>query len=180
MTIKFTSKGVKITGAQKAYTEKQLKRIEKISGDIMNTEVIVTHEKLNYKVEITVKTKLNSYHIENSNPILKQALRTTLNTLKSQAKKNKEKLKKDRQRTGRLAAMKRSVSRKPIEAGTETPPDKITVSNNYSRKPLSVEEAIFFLKESKENAYLFTNAETNKMAVVFFTRNNKISIIEEN
>jgi putative sigma-54 modulation protein len=180
MTIKFTAKGVKITGAQKAFTEKQLKRIEKISGDIMNAEVIVTHEKLNYRVEIAMKTKLNSYHIENSDPILKQALRTNLNILKSQAKKNKEKLKKDRQRTGRLAAVKRSVSRKLMETGMEAQPDKITVSNNFSKKPMSVEEAIFFLKESKENAYLFTNAETSKMAVVFFDKGNKISIIEEN
>jgi putative sigma-54 modulation protein len=184
MSIRFTSKSVKFTGALKAFTEKQLRKIEKISGDIMDCEVIVVQEKLSYKVEITLKTRLNSYHIEGSDSILKQALRTALNTLKAQAKKNNEKLKNDKKRTSRLDKIKESImgpSRvTPQAEESRVGGDNITVSNNYSRKPLSVEEAIFFLKDSEENAYLFTNTETNKMSVVFFNRNNEISIIEAN
>ncbi|MCK5075407.1 MAG: HPF/RaiA family ribosome-associated protein, partial [Calditrichia bacterium] len=96
MSIKFTSKNVKLTGALKGFTEKQLRNIEKISGDIIDAEVIVSEEKLDLRVELTLKTKLHSYHIEDRDPIQKQALRSVLSTLKSQAKKNKEKLKKDK------------------------------------------------------------------------------------
>ncbi len=183
MSIRFTSKSVKFTGALKAFTEKQLRKIEKISGDIMDCEVIVVQEKLSYKVEITLKTRLNSYHIEGSDSILKQALRTALNTLNAQAKKNNEKLKGDKKRTSRFGKIKESImgpSRGTQSEASDMAGEKITVSNNYSRKPLSVEEAIFFLKDSDENAYLFTNTETNNISVVFFNRNNEISIIEAN
>ncbi|HLP49212.1 MAG TPA: sigma 54 modulation/S30EA ribosomal C-terminal domain-containing protein, partial [Candidatus Kapabacteria bacterium] len=59
-----------------------------------------------------------------------------------------------------------------------TSKENVTVLENYSRKPLSVEEAVFFLKDSGENAYMFPNVETNRMAVVFFNKNKTISIIE--
>jgi putative sigma-54 modulation protein len=185
MSIKFTSKNVKFTGALKGFTEKNLKAIERISGDIIDAEVIVNEEKLDFKVEISVKTKLHSYHIEDRDPILKQALRTTLNTLKAQAKKNKEKLKKEKKRRNKNGILSRFKGGEPAAAvPTEPEPvdtnraESVTVSENFSRKPLSVEEAIFFLKESGENAYMFTNVETDKMAVIFYDNSKNISIIE--
>ncbi len=179
MSIKFTSKNVKLTGALKAFTEKNLKSIEKISSDIIDAEVIASEEKLDFRVEITAKTKLHSYHIEDRNPILKQAIRSTLNTFKAQAKKNKGKLKKEKKRAKKTDAFKKFAGAKtePIEIPSKSTPE-VTVSENFSRKPLSVEEAIFFLKESGENAYMFSNVETDKMSVVFFNKNNNISIIE--
>jgi len=185
MSVKFTSKNVKFTGALKAFTEKQFKNIERISGDIIDAEVIATEEKLDFRVELTIKTKLHSYHIEDRNPILKQALRATLNTLKAQAKKNKEKLKKEKKRKNKGGVFKRFTSPEGVPLDTidlkeETPANQLMVSDNFSRKPLSVEEALFFLKESGENAYMFMNAETNKMAVVFYNKNKSISIIEAN
>jgi len=183
MSIKFTSKNVKFTGALKAFTEQNLQTIEKISGDIIDAEVIIAEEKLDFRVEITLKTKLHSYHIEGHDPILKQALRSSLNTLKGQAKKNKEKMKNEKKRH-----TKEDINKQFAENGDDAPesPNRtdsegtknVTVSENYSRKPLSIEEAIFFLKDSGENAYMFPNVETDKMAVVFYDQSKRISIIE--
>ncbi|MCU0286218.1 MAG: ribosome-associated translation inhibitor RaiA [Acidobacteria bacterium] len=179
MSINFTSKSVKFTGALKAYTEKNLESIEKISGNIIDAEIIATEEKLGFKVEITVKTNLNTYHIQDRDPILKQAIRKILNTLKTQAKKNKEKLKEEKKRANKGDLLKgfEAAEEEAIEPQEITKED-VTVLDNYSRKPLSVEEAIFFLKDSGENAYMFPNVETNRMSVVFFNKNKTISIIE--
>ena len=182
MSINFTSKNVKLTGALKAFTEKQLAGIERISGQFIDAEVIVAEEKLNYTVEMSLKTRLHTYHIESKNPILKQALRSVLSSLKTQARKNKEKMKKERKRSGRQSLF----SSQPVEIDeleTGKPPDgtpKVAISNNISRSPLTVEEAIFFLKESGENALMFTHAETDRLAVIFFNKNAELSIIEAN
>ncbi|UCH94873.1 MAG: HPF/RaiA family ribosome-associated protein [Candidatus Aminicenantes bacterium] len=185
MSIKFTSKSIKLPGAMKAFAEKNLTSIEKISGEIIDAEVIVSQEKLDYKVEVSVKTRMQSYHLEDKNPILKQALRTTLNTLKAQAKKTKEKLKKDKKRrnkektgTFKQFAARAAAGPREVASGEENLLEKIRVSNNYSRKPIPVEEAIFFLKESGENAYMFTNAETNRLSVIFYDDGKNLSIIE--
>jgi ribosomal subunit interface protein len=176
MSIKFTAKGVKLPGAMKAFAEKNLKSIEKISGEIIDAEVIVSQEKLDFKVEISVKTRMHSYHLEDNNPILKQALRTTLNVLKAQAKKHKEKLKKDKKR--RTKNISESGEVLEVISREEKVPEKIRVSNNYSRKPIPLEEAIYFLKESGENAYMFTNVETNRLSVLFYDDSKSLSIIE--
>lgn len=181
MSINFTSKSVKFTGALKAFTEKNLESIEKISGNIIDAEIIATEEKLGFRVEITVKTNLNTYHIQDRDPILKQAIRKILNTLKIQAKKNKEKLKEEKKRVNKGDILKGYggvQEEEPGEPQERTLKEEITVLENYSRKPLSVEEAVFFLKDSGENAYMFPNVETNRMAVVFFNKNKTISIIE--
>jgi putative sigma-54 modulation protein len=187
MSINFTAKNVKLTGAQKAFAEKNLQSIEKISGEIIDAEIIVNEEKLDFKVEMTVRTKLHSYHVEDKDPILKQALRSALNTLKAQAKKNKEKLKLEKKRGNKekQGIISRLVGKETPEEETKEPvkkatPANITVSQNFSKKPITMDEAIFFLKESDENAYMFANAETNKMSVIFYDNEKNISIIEEN
>lgn len=180
MSINFTTKSVKLTGALKAFTEEHLKGIEKLSGDIIDAEVIISEEKLNFKVEITVKSKLHSYHIEDSDPILKQAIRKTLNTLKAKAKKDKDKMKEKRPANHKFADEDAAGLPGAESADTSEKPrtDAIIISGNVSRKPLTIEEAIFFLKDSGDNAYLFTNVETNKMSVVYFNKDNKLAFIE--
>lgn len=176
MSINFTLKNVKFTGALKGFTEKKIKSIEKISGDIIDADIIVSEEKLNFKVEISLKTKLHSYHIESKNKILKQALRDSLNTLKLQAKKNKEKIKKETKRKSKKSIIPTFLSN---DQGEKSKNPRVLISTNYSKKPLTVEEAIIFLKESKDNAFLFINSDSNKHAVVYYNKDSEISIIEE-
>ncbi len=179
MSIKFTSKNVKFPGALKGYAEKSLKNIEKFSGGIIDSEVLVSEEKHGFKIEINIKTKMNNYHVVSTEPLIKQALRNAFNSIKTQAKKNKEKLKGDKRRSKGNFLQGFFGGDQPLpEEKEDGGPDRIQISRNYSPKPLSLEEAVFFLKESGENAYLFLNVETNNIAVVFFTRNNEISLID--
>jgi putative sigma-54 modulation protein len=187
MSINFTTKNVKMPGALKAFIEKHLQDIEKIAGTIIDAEVIVNEEKLSFKVEISLKTRLNSFYAEDRNKILKQAVRNTINTLRSQAKKNKEKLKEEKKRTNNKGFFKRTLgfmagerNEAPEGDEPETTPaaENIIISDNFSAKPITVEEAVFFLKESGENGYMFINSETNRLAAVFFGKKGSISLIE--
>jgi putative sigma-54 modulation protein len=183
MSINFATKNIKMPGALKAYIEKNLHDIEKIAGAIIDAEVIINEEKLAFKVEINLKTRLNSFNAEDHNKLLKQAVRNTLATLRSQAKKSKEKLKEEKKRSSDKGFFKRTlgfVTREKNEAPEAAKSGKILLSENYSVKPISVEEAVFFLKESGENGYMFVNSETNRLAAVFLGKNGSISLIEPN
>lgn len=182
MSISFTGKNLKLTGAQKGFTEKKLRAIEKISGDIIAADVILTQGKLDVKVEINIKTKLYNYNVEENDPILKQAVRSALANLKKQVKKNKDKIKEEKKRE-RSNLQKKDYAF--VEEQDDSPDkskkdiDNITILNNYSKKPLSIEEAAFYLKDSNENAYMFRNSDTDKATVIFYNKNNSLSIIEE-
>jgi hypothetical protein len=71
-----------------------------------------------------------------------------------------------------LVSGERSETR--IQPGAEN----ILISDNFSRKPITVEEAVFFLKESKENGFMFINSETSRMTGVFINTQGSISLIE--
>jgi putative sigma-54 modulation protein len=181
MNINFITKNVKFPGALKAYAEKQLQSIEKIAGDIIEAEVIVGEEKILFKVEISLKTRLGSFYSEERDRILKQALRSTLNTIKSQAKKTKEKLKEEKKRQGSKEVFHRFPDRTAGETAAtkvEERKERVLISDNFSRKPITVEEAIFYLKESSENGFMFINSDTHKMAAVFLNRHGGISLVE--
>ena len=181
MNINFITNNVKFSGALKAYTEKQLQSIEKIAGDIIETEVIVCEEKIQFKVEISLKTRLKSFYSEERDPLLKQALRSTLSTIKSQVKKSKGKLKEGKKHMGSKEFLNRfpeGIVEETAETQDEGGKDRVLISGNFSRQPLTVEEAIFYLKENKENGFMFINSDTNRMAAVFFNRQGSISLVE--
>jgi putative sigma-54 modulation protein len=181
MSINFAAKNVKIPGALKAFIEKHLLDIEKIAGQIIDAEVIVNEEKLSFKVEISLKTRLNSFYAEGRDKILKQAVRNTLATLRHQAKRSKEKIKEEKKRSGARGFFKRTLERMTGERGEipeTSPAGNILLSDNYSPKPITVEEAVFFLNESGEGGYMFINSETNRMAGVFRNPQGGISLIE--
>lgn len=189
MSINFSTKNIKMPGALKAYTEKHLHDIEKIAGAIIDAEVIVHEEKLSFRVEITLKTRLNSFYAEDRNKLLKQAVRNTLGTLRNQAKKSKEKLKEEKKRTSDKGFFKRTLgfmtgerneAREGDDAAEKSKSGAILISDNFSSKPISVEEAVFFLRESGENGYMFINSESNRLATVFLGKNGSISLIEPN
>jgi putative sigma-54 modulation protein len=189
MSINFSTRNIKMPGALKAYTEKHLHDIEKIAGAIIDAEVIIDEEKLMYKVEISLKTRLNKLYAEDRNKILKQAVRNTLATLRSQAKRNKEKIKEEKKRTSERGFFRRTLGfvtgeRNEAAEGSGSAaaaqPAEILISENYSTKPISVEEAVFFLQESGENGYMFVNSETNRLAAVILGKNGSISLIEPN
>jgi ribosomal subunit interface protein len=186
MSINFVAKNAKMPGALKAFIEKHLRDIEKIAGEIIDAEVIANEEKLSFKVEISLKTRLNSFYAEGRNKILKQAVRDTLATLRSQAKKSKEKIKEEKKRSGARGILKRTLGLVTGERSERGEPadsrggDRILLSDNFSRKPITVEEAVFFLNESGEGGYMFINSETNRMAGVFRNPQGGISLIEPN
>jgi len=187
MSINFVHRNVKMPGALKAFAEQHLADIEKIAGEIIDAEVIVNEEKLQFKAELSLKTRMDSFHAVGRAKILKQALRDALNTLRGQAKRSKEKIKESKKRAGAKgismatvaldAGRRRERGRRPPAPERE---DGIVISDNYARQPITVDEAVFFLNESGENGYMFLNAETNRLAAVFRNRQGGVTLIEPN
>jgi ribosomal subunit interface protein len=190
MSINFAAKNVKMPGALKAYVEKHLLDIEKIAGEIIDADVIVHEDKLQFRVEISLKTRLHSFYAEERNKILKQAVRNTLDTLRHQAKRQKEKIKEEKKRDGAKGISMATVGLVPEKRGRRDDRGErggaaagagaILISENYARQPITVEEAVFFLNESRESGYMFINSETNRMAGVFRNPQGGVSLIEPN
>ncbi len=175
MKINFTAKNQKIPGALKGYVETKIESLEKISGTIINAEVILSEEGNSNKAEIMLKTKNSSFHAIGEEKILKQAIKSALDKIKSQAKKEKEKNSGQNSRKKiKLISLEQETS-KDVSNEEE---QNIIISENVSSKPISVDEALIFLEESGDNAFGFINIDTEKFTVIYKNTNKGISIIE--
>ena len=163
MNIKFVAKNVKLSGALKAFIERQLRSIEKIGGDIIGVEVFVSQQKLNFKVEIIVKTKQHSYHAEDKSQILKQATRETLNALKSQIKKNKEKLKIVKKRSNKTSFREKFLKFGKPEVEKTVNQSKIAISDMILKKPSRFNQDEFEIMKQHTflGARLFLNSQSD-------------------
>jgi len=176
MSINFTAKNVKLTDSLKEAIESKLAGLEKISGPMISAEVMLQDEKNECRVEISLKTAHRAYHVEGRNGSIKQALTDAMEKLKTQARKDKEKdVTHDKKKTPVKAVFQEDAA-----AGGEREAGQaaIVISASRSRKPLTVEEAVFFLQECDENAYMFENAETHRWSVVFRNGQGGVSLIE--
>jgi len=176
MNFTFTSKNTRLPDQFKDLVKTQLKEIEKFCGQVIEGQLIVNEQKAEYKIEISIKTNLNSFYAEDRDKVLKTALRKVLANLKTQAKKIKEKVKDDKTRV-KKTQLKTKEENPPKKARVGSRP-KLINSDNFSKKPITVEEAIFFLNESKENGYVFINVETNRIASIFKNDDGSISYVE--
>jgi len=182
MNVIFTAKNIKLSGAIKGFIREKLLPLEKIEGPIIDVEVIINKEKINYVAELLIKTKLNYYQSKQSHKILKQALRESLKNIRRQIKKNKAMIK-DKKRI--LSRSRQREQTTPAEGYVDPatrasqPPVPVEMVSNYLSKPVTIAEAVEHLKKSGENALLFKNRENKKTSVVFYNRKKSVCLIEE-
>ena len=177
MSINFTAKNVKLTDSLREAIESKLAGLEKISGPMISAEVMLQDEKNESRVEISLKTDHRAYHVEGRNGTIKQALTEAMEKLKTQARKDKEK---EVTHDKKKIPVKEVFKEESVVEGDdrEVGPVTIELSASRSRKPLTVEEAVFFLQECEENAYMFENADTHRWSVVFRNGQGGVSLIE--
>lgn len=180
MSVNFTLRNVNLDDDWQALAVKQLKNLEKVLGEIIGGEVVVSEEKHNHRVEISLKTRNSGFHAEGRDPKAEQALRNALQVLKTQAKRNKEKTKEEKKRVRGKSWLQKLVPSGAEKVAIKAENDAVEISDSFSKKPMTVEEAVFFLREKGENAFMFVNSESGRMATLFINREGGLSLVEPN
>ena len=162
MKITYTARKVNLRDNFKERVEKKLRKFEKIFSEDAQAFVVVTLDKSSQTVEITIKDNHMVYRAEKTMPEMNDALDKCIDILGRQLRKNKARLEK-RLRSGSLDEL---VA--PVEEPEETEEDYTVVrTKSIPVKPISVEEAILQMNMVGHKFYMFTNAETGDVNVVY-------------
>ncbi len=140
--------------------EKRLQKVEKLFGEDANAKVTATVEKTCHSVEVTVTKSGMIFRAEERAENMKDALDECVDSLIRQIRKNKTRLEK-KIRSGVLDDFVL-----PEEVEEETEFDVIR-EKNVALKPQSVDEAILQMNMLGHQFYMFLNAETGKVNVVY-------------
>ena len=175
MKVTYTGRNVNLRDNFKVRVEKKLKKFDKIFSDSAKAHVVATVEKNTQTVEITIKDNKMVYRVEKSMPEMNDAVDKCIDALSRQLRKNKTRLEK-KLHSGSIDALYEAES---IEADVEDEDGfEVVKSKQIPIKPISVEEAILEMNLVGHKFYMFTNAETGEVNVVYLRDDGKYGLLQ--
>lgn len=171
MTITITGRKVTLKDSFKERVEKKLKKFDRFFDDEAQANVTVTLGKNRQTVEVTIKSSGMIFRAEETQPLMEDALDKVTDALVRQIRKNKTKLEK-RLRENAFDAI--NMADEVIE---ETD-FKIVKAKKFPVKPLDVEEAILQMNMLGHEFFMFRNATTGEINVVYRREDGDYGILE--
>jgi len=157
MNLSITAKNIEVTDALRGYVEKKMSRLEKIT-DINEIWVTLSVEK--YRQIVDVKLNADGEIIkakETSKDMY------TSEVLERQLRRLKERYE-DRRK---ITASKTEITTEPR-----------IIMENFTLRPMSVEEAVTYLEAAKEQFMVFENVENGKVSILFCKTDGNYGLIE--
>lgn len=174
MKITYTGRNVNLRDNFKERVEKKLSKFDKIFSDDAKAYVVATVEKTAQTVEITIKDNKMVYRVEKTMQEMNDAVDKCIDALSRQLRKNKTRLEK------KIHAS--SIDDLYEVAGVEEPDEEdqfeIVKSKQIPIKPISVEEAILEMNLVGHKFYMFTNADTHEVNVVYKRDDGKYGLLQ--
>ncbi len=172
MSINFTARHTQISPEIEEYCEKRVRSLERVLGQKISVDLILSVEKYRHKVEINVKIKralLNA--VEETNEMM-SSLGLAFDNIEKRIKKEREKLRERKRRKIR----EKEVLRPPVEA--EESQRRVIRSRDYSLKPMSVEEAFLQFDLENKEVFLFRKLGSEKWAAIYRRKDGNYGLVE--
>ena len=173
MKIVYTARKVNLRDNFKERVEKKLKKLEKLFSEEAVVNVVVTLEKNRQTVEITIRDRGIVYRAESTMPEMNDALDRVMDILVRQIRKNKTRLEK-RLKTGSINDIIAGI---PEEVAQEDE-YRVVRTKQVIVKPLTVEEAILEMNLINHDFFMFINAETDEVNVVYKREGGHYGLLE--
>lgn len=164
-------KNIEVTDALRDYVEKRIGKLEKYLGEITNVQVTLVVEKNMHRVEVTIPVEGMIIRGEEASNDMYASIDLVVEKLERQVQKYRARLSKK---------LRNLASLEPFAANGDAAEhvDELVKTKRFTVKPMPVEEAILQMNMVGHSFYVFRNAETNEVNVVYRRRDGKYGLIE--
>ncbi len=171
MNIIVRGKNVEVTDALRDYVAKRVKKLEKYFDNINEVQVTLLVEKDNHVVEVTIP--LNGFLLrgEENTGDMYSSIDLVVDKLEKQINKFKTRLSKKLKNFG-LKDL--AVSGDLVDE--EEP--QLMRTKRFAIKPMPIEEAIMQMNLIGHNFFVFSNAETEEVNVIYRRKDGNYGLIE--
>ena len=170
MMVQVRGRNMEVTAALKEYVEKRLGKLEKFLDNLGEAQVTLAVEKETHRIEVTIPINGMILRGEESTGDMYTSIDQVVEKLEKQIEKYK----------GRL--LKRLV--KPVgegrnaEAFSYNNEPEVVRTKKFAFKPMAVEEAVLQMNLLGHNFFVFSNAETEQVNVVYKRKKGNYGLIE--
>ena len=167
-----SGKNLDVTDGLKAAIEEKIGKLERYFTPETEVHVTLSVEKERQKIEITIPMKGNIVRAEQVSDDMYVSIDLVEEVIERQLRKYKNKLV-DRQQSA--ASLSKAFIEEEIEEDDEI---KIIRSKKFGMKPMDPEEACIQMDLLGHNFYVFRNAATDEVNVVYKRKDNTYGLIE--
>lgn len=173
MKFQFRGKNIQVTTALRKHVEKKLGKLTKYFDLPPEAIVTLTVEKERQRVEVTIP--LNGYLLrgEEETQDMYSSVDLVVDKLEKQIKKYKTRLHKK----NRGASIKDLAPDLEKKVAKEAGPHLVR-TKRFAIKPMSVEEALLQMNLLGHNFFMFTNAHTEEVNVVYCRKDGNYGLLE--
>jgi putative sigma-54 modulation protein len=173
MRIKITGRNIDLTDGLKAAVENRLSKLEKYFTPDTDAYVTLSVEKERQKAEVTIPMKGNYIRSEQVSNDMYVSIDLVEEVLERQLKKYRTKIVTKQQNVASV------FKQEYIEGDADEEEEiKIIRSKKFDMKPLYPEDACVQMELLGHDFYVFINAETEEVNVVYKRKGNTYGLIE--
>jgi putative sigma-54 modulation protein len=172
MKLSVKGKNLEITDALRAYAEEKVQRMNRYLEQIVSATVNLSLEKHRQIAEVTLRVRDLTIRAEESTDDLYSSIDLVAEKLERQILRYKERIAAHVSRTGREA--REEIPPAPLSAGEL----RVVKTKRFAVKPAAVDEAILQMDLLGHNFYVFRNARTDEVNVVYRRQDGHYGLIE--
>lgn len=177
MQTTITFKKIDTSVSLKSYVQKKLDKFDKMLDSPGEAHVVLSVEKIRHIAEITLTCDKLKIHVNESSESMYSSIDALMDIVKSQINKYKEKNKRH------MSGNKQSIKNEAMEQGYEnefadkSPIDQIIIET-IDYKPMDIDDAVVELNSGKQSFFVFNNARTEQLNVLYKHNNGKLGLIQ--
>jgi len=182
--MKFNVRGenIEVTEALREYVEKKVGRIEKYFDTPPTSDVNVTMKVVKdvHSVEVTVQLPGVVLRGEEQEEDMYAAIDLVVEKVERQIRKHKTKINRKFRQEGSLRTLfkEEQLNGKSFEDDEDDEDLQIVRTKRFNFKPMDTEEAILQMDMLGHSFFVYSNAETDEMNVVYKRKDGKYGLIE--
>ncbi|MEW6723751.1 MAG: ribosome-associated translation inhibitor RaiA [Bacillota bacterium] len=172
MQVTVRGKNIDVTNALRDYVEKKLSKFDKYFENNILAQVSLKVERGRHGVEVTVPINGGILRAEEQTEDMYAAIDLVLEKLERQIHKYKTRINRKARQTGGKGIITGYVP----DTAEDVP--KIVRTKRFVMKPMSPEEAVTQMNMVGHDFYVFTNADTQRMSVVYRRKDGNYGLID--
>lgn len=175
MRITITGKNIELTDGLKEAVEERLSKLEKYFAPETEVHVTLSVEKERQKIEVTIPVKGSVIRAEQVSNDMYVSIEVVEETIERQLKKYRKKIVTKQQNVDKFFAQEYLSKEDDDEDDEEI---RIIRSKRFGIKPMYPEDACVQMELLGHDFFVFLNAETEEVNVVYKRKGNTYGLIE--
>ena len=157
-----------LTKNLKDYAEEKIGKFKKYLGNITEATVTLSVEKIRHKAEVLIKVNGSFIQAESITGEMYASIDEVVEKLARQVRKHKDKI---------VSQRKNKSKAEDVPEISETIPS-IIKNKSYDIKPMSIEEAAMQMDLLDKTFFVFTNASSENINVLYKRKDGNFGLIE--